>query len=506
MVVASLILAATSASADWSLTLSDAVASALHKNENLRVERASFEIADAGVMGAEGAYDPTLGANAAWRQASEPLNSSFTGAPPGELASTQESVTGDASVTQRLKTGGSVVVRTSVARTTSNDIYTLLTPAYDTAVGVEFRQPLLRGRKVDDSRLALTVAGNERGRAEASLRRQVIETVAAVEQAYWSLVAAREEVGVREESLALAEQQLADTKIRIDNGAAPVTEAAQPKAEIERRRGELLEARENVSRLESALKVLILSDADADTWTRSVVPADPAEVRPVELDVAAAMEQALASRPELEEAAAVAQRRKAETLAAADSVKPALDAFVSYDRYGLAGTALDPSLNERVQGGLGRSYSVLGDGDLDDARVGLALTVTLGNRAAKAASLSAKSAERRADAELASARNTVRGQVLDAVAAVRTALQRHEAARAERESAEVQLTAEKDRFAVGLSTNFLVLTRQNDLARARLAEISSRTDYQIAGTELARVTGFLLKQRGIEWQDALGTE
>jgi outer membrane protein TolC len=409
-------------------------------------------------------------------------------------------------VTQRLKTGGSFVVRTSVVRTTSNDIYTLLTPSYDTAVGVEFRQPLLRGRSVDDARLQLRVAGTERGRAEASLRRQVTETVAAVERAYWSLVAAREEVGVREESLALAEQQLADTVIRIDNGAAPATEAAQPKAEIERRRGELLAARENVSRLESALKVLILSDADAEAWTRGVVPADPAQVAPMELDVAAAMEQALASRPELDEAAAAAERRKAEAAFAANAVKPALDAFVSYDRYGIAGTATDPTLNPRVQGDLGTSYSVLGDGDLDDARVGLALTVTLGNRAAKAASLSAQSAERRARAELASARNSVRAEVLDAVAAVRPAFQRHEAARSERESADVQLRAEKERFAVGLSTNFLVLTRQNDLARARLAEISSRTDYQIAGTELARVTGFLLKRRGIEWQDALGTE
>jgi outer membrane protein TolC len=62
----------------------------------------------------------------------------------------------------------------------------------------------------------------------------------------------------------------------------------------------------------------------------------------------------------------------------------------------------------------------------------------------------------------------------------------------------VQLGAELDRYGVGLSTNFLVLTRQNDLAGARLDEIRARTDYRAARAELARATGRLLGERGIE--------
>ena len=64
--------------------------------------------------------------------------------------------------------------------------------------------------------------------------------------------------------------------------------------------------------------------------------------------------------------------------------------------------------------------------------------------------------------------------------------------------AEIQLSSERDRYATGLSTNFLVLTRQNDLSRARLDEISARTDYETARTELARATGTLIQQRGID--------
>jgi outer membrane protein TolC len=42
-----------------------------------------------------------------------------------------------------------------------------------------------------------------------------------------------------------------------------------------------------------------------------------------------------------------------------------------------------------------------------------------------------------------------------------------------------------------------VLTRQNDLALAQLADIAALADYRRAETELARATGTLLRDRGI---------
>ena len=91
--------------------------------------------------------------------------------------------------------------------------------------------------------------------------------------------------------------------------------------------------------------------------------------------------------------------------------------------------------------------------------------------------------------------------MLDAAAALETAGQRIEAARSAREAAEVQLESERIRYGSGLSTNFLVLTRQNDLSRARLDEIAAQSDYRRAETELARVTGTLLADRGVETAD-----
>lgn len=489
------------------LTLEEAIVLALEKNEGIFIERRSLAAADAAVDGAHGAYDPVLGVEAGWRRATEPVNSAFSGAPEGRPAPTDEAFETRAAVRKLLPTGGEISLRAASSRATTDGAFGLLSPAYTSQVGVELRQPLLRDREIDAGRLGLRVAGADRERAAASLTREVADTVAAVEQAYWTLTAVRQQIGVNEDTLALAEQQLAETELRIESGAAPETEIAQPRAEIERRRGELLASQEAAARAENTLKLLILGDGDGDLWSRTLAPVAPAAAEIVPVDVAAALAQALASRPELTAASAVVERRRAETAFARDGVRPDLDVVASYDRYGLAGSrnpagGVVPGLPSEVppglEGGWGQSFDVLGGGDFDDARLALVLELPIGNRAARAAAAAARNGERQAAADLARARKAVRAQVLDAAAALETTAQRIAAARAARAAAEVQLAAERDRFAVGLSTNFLVLTRQNDLAGSRLAEIAALTDYRSARTEMARATGTLLAERGIQ--------
>jgi outer membrane protein TolC len=255
------------------------------------------------------------------------------------------------------------------------------------------------------------------------------------------------------------------------------------------------------------LKLLILSDDDGALWGRPIAPAAEAEVEVVPVDVAAAMAEALALRAELEAAEALVERRAVETRFARDRVRPDLDLVLSYDRFGLAGSrnpdggslgGLPTDVPPQLAGGWDDSVEQLVDGDFDDARVGLVFEVPIGNRAARAAALIAENSEWQAAAELARQRKAVRAEVLDATASLESAEGRIEAARAARQAAEVQLAAERDRFAVGLSTNFLVLTRQNELSGALLDEIEALTDYRTARTELGRATGSLLRERGIE--------
>ncbi|HEX7078651.1 MAG TPA: TolC family protein [Candidatus Eisenbacteria bacterium] len=489
--------------AERSLTLDDAIGMALRKNEDLVIERESLGAAKAAVTGAKGAYDPLIQLDGSWSKSTEPATylDPTTGTPYLSAPENREADAG-VSIRQLLPTGGSLSVSGNGARSTTDYPFALLTPAYDTRVGAELRQPLLRNRGTDAARLSVRVAKAGRRGAVASLRRAVTETVAAVERAYWTLVDARRDIEVRQEAVRLAQEQLQETQSRVETGSVPRTELAQPQAELERRRGDLLAAGETLSRAENALKVLILDGDQDPLWSDAIDPVEDAGSDVDSVDVASALRQALATRPELEIANALIQRRHAETAFARDGIWPSLDVVVSYDRYGLAGSrnpaAPAGTLPAGLDGDLGDSFHSLGTGDYDAARVALVLGLPIGNREARGSAEIARRVERQAETDLVRIRKTIRAEVLDAAAALDAARQRIEAAKSGREAAEVQLAAERDRYATGLSTNFLVLTRQNDLSRARLDEISALTDYRTARTEMARATGSLIERHHID--------
>jgi outer membrane protein len=508
---------APSAASERSLSLREAIQMGLANNDGIVIRRESLLAAEASVSGAAGVYDPVLGAQASWWESQPPVNSAFSGAPDGRLAPTTES--GGASVTldQYLPSGATLSLRTAGDRSTTDGVFGLLSPAYGTQAGVAIRQPLLRNRAIDPARFSIRVAASDRVRASAEFTQEVADTVAAIESAYWSLVAARREVDVRLESMRLAEEQLSETESRIETGSAPEMEISQPKAELERRRGELLASRESAIRAENTVKLLILGDSNSQAWRDRLLPTEAGVANvtgPVDID--AALERALVSRPELAAGAAAVDRRRLESILARDGVRPVLDAVASYDRYGLAGernpagTPIpgQPGSDQvpaRLRGDLGQSLELLADGEFDETRLTLVFALPLGNRTARARAAIATSVERQAEADLSRLRKAIRAEVLDAAAVVETAGQRIEAAQAEREAAEVQLASERDRYGAGMSTNFLVLTRQNDLSAARLAEIGAQTDYLRASTALSRVSGALLAERGIAVEDLAST-
>jgi outer membrane protein len=188
-------------------------------------------------------------------------------------------------------------------------------------------------------------------------------------------------------------------------------------------------------------------------------------------------------------------------------LKPRLDLVAAYERRGFAGrrnpnaTGLGGQpvvVPPPLEGTWGRSYGTIADDEFPDASVGVAFSIPIGNRTARANLSIAKSALSQATLAISAEEQEVQAEVRNAVFGLETARQRIEAARTARVAAETQLFAEQERFAVGLSTNFLVLTRQNELTNARVTETSALTDYRKAATEFARATGVLLEERRIE--------
>src|SRR5262245_43134875 len=156
------------------------------------------------------------------------------------------------------------------------------------------------------------------------------------------------------------------------------------------------------------------------------------------------------------------------------------------------------SLPASLNGGLGNSWSNLFDQKFPDLVVGVSFDIPIGRRESRAQLAEAAANRRRVSTETAGMNERIATDVINAATAADTAAGRIAVARAGLSSARPQAGDDQARFAAGLSTNFFVLTRQNDLAAAQLGEISALTGCRKAHTELARASGTLLKDRNIQ--------
>jgi outer membrane protein len=512
--------AAADASAQTALTLADATGRALAKNRDIVIEREGANVADANIERAQGAYDPVLRGEARYRDSVVPTTSLLSGAPEGELAPHFRGVTSSASLTQLLPNGATLAFSTATGFEQTNNFLTLISPAWTSQIGVEARLPVMQNRAIDPARRAIRVAQVGKERSALSLRRTLLETVNGVEQAYWTLVAAQRDVEIKQQSVTLAEQQQADVQARIDAKTTPESDIAQPTAEIGRRKGDLYASEEARARAERALKLLMLeneSDPLWDTELRAVdapdiavgtvgAPGAPGLAGQSAADLQAALKDAADYRPELADVAARLKLQDIDIEAANDRLKPQLDLVASYTARGLSGSKHDATVpfagipvvfNEEFDGGPLTSLHNLARMRFPDASVGVQVSIPIGNRAAKADVAVAQSVKRQTLSLRDKEAQRIGVEVRNAVTALQTASQRLDAARSSREAAEVQLQAEQDRFQAGLTTTFLVLTRQNDLAAARVTETSALAAWRRGLAELARARGTLLRDRGI---------
>jgi outer membrane protein len=87
--------------------------------------------------------------------------------------------------------------------------------------------------------------------------------------------------------------------------------------------------------------------------------------------------------------------------------------------------------------------------------------------------------------------------------ALQTAHQAYAAAVESRNYQQQLLQAEIDKFAVGASTNFMIVQDEAYLAQARSTEVAARSDWMKARLSLDRALGNLLEKNNIVFDNAI---
>jgi HAE1 family hydrophobic/amphiphilic exporter-1 len=148
-------------------------------------------------------------------------------------------------------------------------------------------------------------------------------------------------------------------------------------------------------------------------------------------------------------------------------------------------------------GGFGQSLGNLFRNDFRAWRIGVNITLPIGNRTAKAQLGRSLTEGRQIDAQRQRTEQMIEVEVRNAQQAVETARRRVDAARNSRANAEIQYQSEQRKFDAGQSTNFFVLDRQNALSAARGRELKALTDYTKAVADLNRAMSTTLVSNNV---------
>jgi outer membrane protein len=511
------------------LSLQQAVELALKNNRDLEVERINIESSLLGVRGAQGRYDPIFNFGPNYTSRTLPVASILGGGPNGEVA--VDSYAWNTSLQQLLRSGGNLSLFFNNSRDTTNNVFTNLNPQFNTSLGFDFTQPLFRNLKIDAPRREIQIAKKQVSLSDAQFRLKVIETVTAVVQSYWDLAYAYSDLAVKQETAQWALNQLEINKRLAAAGTLAEVQIVEAEAELERREGDVLVAMENVNRAQNVLKQLVLPDRKDALWAESFKPTDKADLKPSELGLGDAIQKALASRPELEQLSLQSELNAIDAAFSRDQVKPQVDLLASYLSTGLAGALLDQSnpftaqnelflnrlndlsrlaglplieplpqgsLPSKLIGGYGSSLTNLINQDFRTFQVGVTLNFPIRNRTAQANLGRSLATGRQLQTLRQRMEQLVEADVRNALQAVTTAEKRVESARAGRTASQAQLDSEERRFRVGETTNFFVLTRQNQLSEARSREMRALADHNIAVAQLQRAVAATLETFNIQ--------
>lgn len=465
------------------LTLADAVRRAVEHNPDLAIVKLDTEAEAARVGESRGAFAPVFSTTAGRTRDVAPPTTALLGA-TGVDVKDWFSSTG---VRQRVPWGaGTWSISWDTARTTTNSPFTSFDPTLQSGLQIAYSQPLLRDRRIDGSRAQYIVATRNRQNSELRFQETVVQTVAAVKQAYWTLEAAIANVGVQQRSLELAQELARQNKIRVDAGQTPPLDLVQSEAEIAQRRDNLIQAKTTAEDAEDSLRRLIMDPADEAFWKAHLEPTEPPPAVQAAIDVDAAVARAVAGRSDLARAGHELENAGTNVDLSRNQTLPDVRVETSYRGNGLAGRQLvrTGDFPGTVTGTLDRSFGAalrqaFGT-DYPSWSVGVTVSYPLG-RSYEEASLARAEVERRQAAQrIASLRLDTAEAVRRAARQVQSTAERVEAARAGATLAEQRYRDEQRRYDVGLSTTFLVTQAQRDLLQAQVNQLQTTLDHQSA--------------------------
>ena len=525
------------------LSLNDAIKRALENNNDIEVARDDVRFAETQLRALEGIFDPVFAITPTYDKRISPQQSSLGG---GSVTSTTTYSWNPSVVKQFGRGGGNYFLSFQNSKTDTSNSFSLLNPFYSSNLSLQFTQPLLRDRSIDNNRRQIRIQRKRLDQSDADFRQRTIDVITRVQQAYWELVFALRDQQNQLANLNLSRESLRNIEAQIAAGAKAPLERAEVQTELANRETALYSAIQAVAISENNLKVLIFKDPNSPEWSAQLTPTDTPKFDTNPVNLVDALKAARDNRPELRRLRLQNDINDIDIKFFKNQTKPQIDLTGAFALTGLAGTNLatitpagsqvplivgnpltnasafllseiqaiqtaqglpvavpplttvqSSTVSPNLIGGYGQTLRNLFGFDTRNITVGVSIAFPFKNKTAEANLAGARIQKEQLQASVRSQEQLIEVDVRNSAQAVESARQRVLSAREARVNAEAQLEGEQRLYQVGRSTTFLLFQRENALANARASELRAETDYNKALADLQRATSTTLRANNV---------
>ena len=439
----------------------------------------------------------------------------FSPAPGGIVA--QNTYTANIAYTQGFQWGTTLTAGFNNNHVTTNSTVSLLTPQLGSNFQVRVTQNLLQGFGLLPNTRFIRIAKNNREISDVAFRLQVITTVDQIENMYWDLVYAYENVRVQQESLTYAQKALEDAKRQAQVGTVPPIQVVSAQSTAATYQQNLIVAQNNLQLQQLLMKNAVSRSIEDPVLAESeIIPTSAMQVPQEEpaTPIQDLINDALQHRAELVETRIDLNSRDISNKAVRNSMLPTLNAFAYYGGSGVGGDvnsqctfqgsqcAAPPYFNGANSVGYGGTLDQLIHANAPDRGIGLALNIPIRNRLAQSNQVRSQLEYRQALVRQHQLENQVRIEVRNAQFDVKQNRAAVQAAQSAVDLARQTFDADQQKLKVGLTTQTAILQDAATLTTGESNLVSAKAAYEKSRIELDRATGLLLEHAGIDVVEA----
>ncbi len=458
------------------LSLQDCISLALKSNLNIRIQSINPQIQDSILLMAKGKYDPSLRLN---------VNTNLAESIPDDQKTNAQAIS--LGITDPIITGGEYSISFSGNRSKS-DGFQSINPTYRSGTVFSISQPLMEGAGIGINKIPIIIANNNKEISNLRLKSQLIKNLTDVQNTYWELVFALENLKVQELALKQA-QDLLNLNIKLkENDKANISDVLQAQSAVASREADVLSAKDAIKDAEDKLKRITNIIQDESQWDISIIPIDVPPFEEISANINDSISIALEKRPEYLQAKLDVENSNLTIKLAKNQKLPIID--------------LDGSLSLNGLGDkFGEPFSQISKAENRTWTAGIALRMPLGGKSDNGYVRKSQLEKEQKLLTLKEQEQQVIADVRSAVRQLETGIKRIQATAKAEDFARQVLATEEKKYSLGLSTSYNLLQFQANLATATKNHLRAVIDYHKSVVNLYQSQGITLEKLNIAFEE-----